>query len=199
MRNVLILGATGKIGHWVAKLLKSAEVSQTLYVRTPDKLDSMFTDGAKVLQGDVLDTETLSQVMEGQDIVVAALSGDLLAQAKSIAKAIHGSRVSHVFWVTGLGIHHEVPGEVGKMLEYYVNKFPEYIEAADTIAACGIPNTLVRAANLSDGYNMTYYVQQEGEEIHAQSVDRCAVAKYMVDRIIEASDLNVNSSVGITN
>lgn len=200
MNKVLVLGATGGIGHWTAYFLKDdPNVQLTLYVRTPTKLDAELAAQAGVIQGDVLDTEKLAQAVQGKDIIVAALSGDWLGQAKSIAEAVKGRSVTHIFWVTGLGIHREVPGETGKILEYYVNRYPEYIEAAQTIENCGIPYTLVRAANLMDGSNTKYYVQQEGEPVHAETADRCAVAKYIADCIKGGHDMNKNYSVGITN
>ena len=200
MKQVLILGATGGIGHWEAKFLSQQEdILITAYVRNPDKLDSSLSERLKIVKGDVLDTEKLAEAIKGQDIVAAALSGDWLGQAKSIVSAVQGTDISHIFWVTGLGIHREVPGRTGELLEYYVNRFPEYIQAADTIAASGIPYTLVRAANLKNGDNMIYYIQKEGEPVHSETVDRCAVAKYIADRIIKNEDLNNSISIGITN
>lgn len=200
MKHVLILGATGGIGHWVTKLLsEKADIRQTVYVRTPAKLDAETASNVQVMQGDVLDTKALSEAMRGQDIVVAALSGDWLGQTKSIVEAAKGLMIEHIFWVTGLGIHREVPGKTGEILEYYVKRFPEYIQAADVISSSGVPNTLVRAANLMNGSNMTYYAQNEGEPVHSETVDRCAVAKYIVDSITGADDLSKNVSVGITN
>lgn len=200
MKQVLVLGATGGIGHWVAKLLSGkADIQQTVYIRTPAKLGTEIISNVQVMQGDVLDTKNLSEAMQKQDIVVAALSEDWLGQAKSIVEAAKGLPIKHIFWVTGLGIHREVPGKTGEILEYYVNRFPEYIQAADTISNSGVPYTLVRAANLMNGNNTTYYIQNEGEPVHSETVDRCAVAKYIVDSITGADDLNKNASVGITN
>lgn len=200
MKQILVLGATGGIGHWAVKLLMETTNHQvTAYVRTPEKLDDMMKTHLQILQGDVLDTEKLSAAMEGKDIVVAALSGDWLGQAKSIAAAIKEKHISHVYWVTGLGIHREVPGRTGEILEYYVNRYPEYIEAAEVIATMGIPYTLVRAANLMNGNNMNYYVQMEGEPVHAETVDRCAVAKFIVDSMEGKNEGSTCSSCGVTN
>lgn len=200
MTQVLVLGATGGIGHWVSTLLgENTEIQQTAYVRNPKKLDTELAQKMMVVQGDVLDIAKLSEVMQGKNIVVAALSGDWLGQAKSIVEAMKRSPVSHIFWVTGLGIHREVPGETGKILEYYVERFPEYIEAAETIANSGVSYTLVRAANLTNGNNMEYYVQSEGEPVHAESVDRCAVAKFIADQISGKEELGNHNSFGITN
>lgn len=154
MKRVFVLGATGGIGHWVTKLLsEKTDIQQTVYVRTPAKLDAEIASNVQVIQGDVLNTKALSEAMQKQDIVVAALSEDWLGQAKSIVGAGKGLPIKHIFWVTGLGIHREVPGKTGEILEYYVNRFPEYIQAADTISNSGVPYTLVRAANLMNGNN----------------------------------------------
>jgi uncharacterized protein YbjT (DUF2867 family) len=200
MKNVLILGATGGIGSLAVRQLKQvADVKQTVYVRNSSKLRLEDIAAAAVLEGDVLDTESLTEAMQEQDTVIAALSGDLLAQAKSIVKAMKQTKVSRVIWVTGLGIHHEVPGAVGEMLNYYVSKFPEYVQAADAIANSGVTYTLVRAANLANGNNMKYYLQKESESIHSESVDRCAVAKFIVDMVRDKNGLGKNDSLGITN
>lgn len=200
MKNVLVLGATGGIGNWVVKLLADiADIKQTVYVRTPAKLNLELAQRVEVLQGDVLDTDRLREAMKDKDIVVAALSGDWYGQAKSIVEAMPEKPLSHIFWVTGLGIHHEVPGKTGEILEYYVNRFPEYIKAADVIENSGVPCTLVRAANLTNGSNMDYHIQQEGQPLHAETVDRCAVAKCITDRINGAANLKENASIGVTN
>ena len=183
----------------VQQLNQIEEVNQTVYVRNSSKLRTEEVAAVMVLEGDVLDTDRLAEAMQGQDMAVAALSGDLLGQAKSIVKAIRQTSVSRVIWVTGLGIHHEVPGAAGEMLNYYVSRFPEYVQAADTIANSGVTYTLVRAANLTDGSNMKYYLQKEGENIHDEAVDRCAVAKFIVDMVKDKNGLGENDSLGVTN
>lgn len=200
MKHILILGATGETGRLVLEQLKeNTEVKQTVYVRDSEKLTKAAKESVSVFEGDVLDTAKLSKVMENQEILVACLNGELLAQAESIVEAMKSSKVKRVIWLTGLGIHHEVPGEVGEMLDTLVKKFPDYVKAADTIADSGVTYTLVRAANLEDGDNMEYHLSKEGEEIRKQSVTKCAVAKFIVDMIADENGLGENDSLGITN
>lgn len=96
-----------------------------------------------------------------------------------------------------MGIHHEVPGEVGKLLDDLCRQIPEYVQAADAIAESGTPYTLIRAVHLSDGNNEQYYIQREGEELHANSVNRIAVAHLIYDLIV--NEEGINDSLGITN
>ena len=74
---------------------------------------------------------------------------------------------------------------------------PEYVQAADAIAESGTPYTLIRAAHLTDGNNEQYYIQHEGEKLHANSVDRIAVAHLIYDLIV--NEEGINESLGITN
>jgi uncharacterized protein YbjT (DUF2867 family) len=199
-KKVLILGATGRIGRILtATLMKNQHVRQTAYVRDAEKLKTLGFPDINAIQGDVLDTEALTAAMQGQDTVAAILSGDLLKQANSIVRALQQSGVKRIIWITGMGIHHEVPGEVGKMLDRLVMQFPEYVQAADVIAGSETAYTLVRAAHLTDGHNENYHIQKEGEAIHSESIDRCAVAKFIADMITDNNGLGENDSLGITN
>lgn len=88
-------------------------------------------------------------------------------------------------------------GEIGKMLNELCKEMPEYVQAADMIAASGISYTLIRAAHLTDGTNVRYYVQNEGEALHTNSVDRISVAHFIADLI--ANHHGINESLGVTN
>lgn len=198
MRKVLLLGATGRIGGIVLKNLLGKDADIRVYVRTPEKLSREAAERVEVIKGDALDAVSLHQAMSGIDIVIAAVNGNLLAQAESIVKAMVGTSVSRVMWVTGMGIHHEVPGATGRMLDMLVRSQPEYVQAADLIAESGVPYTLIRAAHLTDGKNEKYYIQHEGDRLHSNSVDRCAVARFITD-MVENEKLGFNESLGVTN
>ncbi|MBU3201078.1 NAD(P)H-binding protein [Clostridium estertheticum] len=200
MKNVLILGATGDTGKLIIEQLKThSEVKKSVYVRNLEKIQEEVKRTITVLKGDILDTDSLKTAMENKDMVVACLNGDLLAQAESIVKAMKGTTLKRIIWLTGLGIHHEVPGPAGEILDMLLNKFPDYAKAADTIADSGIDYTLVRASNLVDGDNIEYYLTKEGETIREESVTRHAVAKFIVDMIVDDNGFGENESLGITN
>lgn len=86
-------------------------------------------------------------------------------------------------------------GGVGKILDELCRKMPEYVQAADTIAEAGMPYTLIRAAHLTDGANESYFVQEEGRPLHANAVNRIAVARFMADLVENESGLNKSLSV----
>ena len=196
MKKVLVLGATGRIGSLLVPMLTEDGHEVRAYVRNPAKAQE-FGLKAETMQGDMTDTDALTKAMQGQQIVVAILEGDILNFAKGIVQAMKETEPERVFWMTGMGIHHEIPGLMGKMLDMLVKSNPSYVEAADAIAASGIPYTLVRGAHLTDGKNEKYYIQHEGERLHSNKSDRIAVARFIADMIDSGN--GINESLGVTN
>ncbi|MCG8326153.1 MAG: NAD(P)H-binding protein [Chitinophagales bacterium] len=70
-KNLLILGASGKIGKWVVQLTKERGYNITAVVRSKSSMDGI--DGIKVIQGSVLDKEILEEAIEGQNYVLSCL------------------------------------------------------------------------------------------------------------------------------
>lgn len=196
--NVLILGATGRTGSFLADYLANEpDVNLALYVRSPEKLSPEATANARVIVGDVLETEHLHTAMEGVDCVAACLAGRPLEQAQSIAAALENTQVSRIMWLTGLGIHHEVPGPVGEMLNGYVQRQPEFVEAADVIERCSTPSLLVRAPMLTDGPETPYVLHREGEELPGDSVSRATLARFFAHAVTGDVPLCGNESLGV--
>jgi len=81
------------------------DVAQTLYLRTPAKLGRTPPANARVVQGDVMDAETLKAAMAGQDVVYANLFCDMDAQAAVIVAAMKETGVRKLIFVTSLGIY----------------------------------------------------------------------------------------------
>lgn len=97
-----------------------------------------------------------------------------------------------------MGIHHEITGARGIMLNMYAKKRPEYIEAADTIAASSAVTTLLRCPGIKNGDNTKYFLTREGEQPSHKNIERAGIAQCMYD-LIEDESLGVNESLGITN
>ena len=100
--------------------------------------------------------------------------------------------------MTGIGIHHEVPGKIKEILDKLVESQPHYVQAADAIKNSGLYYTLLRGAHLTDGDDRQYYIQKEGEALHANTCDRIAIAIF-IGTIIDNMDLYKNESIGVTN
>ena len=137
--------------------------------------------------------------MKGMDIIITLLKGEkLVTQAENIVKSMKENNVKRIVWMTGMGIHHEVPGPIKEILDKLVESQPDYVKAADTIMNSGLDYTLLRGAHLTDGNNIQYYIQKEGEPLHCNTCDRIAIAKFLGEFIINP-ELYKNESIGLTN
>ena len=198
MKKILILGASSPTGKTLIthlQTLKNIDIS--CYVRSPEKLSSF--KNIKIIKGDVTDLINLSKSMKGMDIIIALLKGEkLVTQAENVVKSMKENNVKRIVWMTGMGIHHEVPGPIKEILDKLVESQPDYVKAADTIMNSGLDYTLLRGAHLTDGNNMKYYIQKEGEPLRCNTCDRIAIAKFLGEVIINP-ELYKNESIGLTN
>ena len=199
MKNVVIFGAAGHTGKYLTRKMQAMEdVKLTVFVRNPAKFEGMDMTGVTVVQGDAMNADDVRRAMEGQDILLGSLEGDVLTMAKNIVAALAQTSVKRIIWITGMGIHHEITGVHGVMLNMYAKQRPEYIEAADTIAASAAVTTLLRCPGIKDGDKTNYRLTREGEQPACWDIDRAGIAQCMAD-MIEDEKLGVNESLGITN
>ena len=199
MKKVVIFGAAGHTGTYITrKMMSEQDVELSVFVRNPAKFGNMDLTGVNVIQGDALNPADVKAAMEGQDVMLCSLEGDVRAMAQNIVKTLEETSVKRIIWITGMGIHHEIKGIHGKMLEMYAKKRPDYIEAADLIAESDAVTTLLRCPGIKNGDNETYVLTKEGEQPKRWTIDRAGIAKCMAD-MIKDEELGANESLGITN
>ncbi|MFC6163779.1 NAD(P)H-binding protein [Lactiplantibacillus dongliensis] len=195
MKKVLIIGATGSVGGTVRDyLLANSDDQLTLYARHANRL---VADAARetVMKGDVNRVAELASAMQGQDVVFAALSGNLKAMAESIIKAMHQAQVKRLIFITSMGIYNEIPESLGAGGNVNSNPMLRgYRAAADVIEASDLDYTIVRPGWFDNGSD-DYEVTQKGTPFGGHDVSRRAIA----DLVMHAADDNdyVKASVGI--
>ena len=198
-KKVVIFGAAGHTGKYITEKMKSdPDIALSVFVRNPAKFGDMDLTGVNVIQGDALNADDVEKAMEGQEIMLCSLEGDVLTMAKNIVAALAKTSVKRIIWITGMGIHHEIKGARGIMLNMYAKQRPEYIVAADTITESSAVTTLLRCPGIKDGDNTKYFLTKEGEQPSHKDIDRAGIAQCMYD-MIKDETLGVNDSLGITN
>ena len=156
MTNVLVLGAGGQIARRAIEMLADEDVELTLLLRDASKLADA-PDGARVVEGDVLDREQLDPAVRGQDIVYANLAGDLDGQAARIAESMTAAGVQRLVFITALGIYDEVPGAFGAWNRRQIGPMlGPYRAAADTIEESGLDYTILCPAWLTNADEVSY-------------------------------------------
>ena len=154
MTKDVIFGAAGHTGKYLTRKTQTIkDIDLSVFVRNPAKFGDMNMTGVNILQGDALNADDVQRAMEGQDTLLCSLEGDVLTMAKNIVSVFGETGVKRIIWITGMGIHHEINGLRGVMLNQLAKKRPEYIEAADTIAVSPAVTTLLRCPGIQNGDN----------------------------------------------
>lgn len=200
MKKVVIFGAAGITGKYITRKMLREGFEVTGFVRNPAKFEGMDVSGMNIIQGDALNAEDVKKAMDGQDVLLCSLEGDVLTMAKNIVAALPETSVKRIIWITGMGIHGEIKGVEGIFLRMLAKSRPEYIQAADTIFASSADVTLLRCGGIRDGENEDYHLTREGEKPRGKGmpVDRAAIAQCMAD-MLKNESFGVNESLGITN
>lgn len=199
MKNVLILGASGQIAQWVIKSLAAERtVQQILLLRDPKKLTGKEPANAKMVIGNVLDKKLLKDIVAGQDIVYANLTGeDLDKQAHAVIEAMKATGVKRLIFVLSLGIYDEVPGKFGEWNNAIISEdLKPFRRAADAIEASGLDYTILRPAWLTDEDEVDYETTEKGQPFKGTVVSRRSVGDLISEVIINPAR-HIGANLGV--
>lgn len=102
MEKIAILGANNQIAHLVEQNLENL-VDMKLVVR--DDTNSIPIEHADVITLNVLDTDKLTEVLQGQDLIYASLSIDNMSDmAQSVLTAAQKNNIKRLIWVATPGV-----------------------------------------------------------------------------------------------
>lgn len=144
--RLLVAGATGYIGSLLAKRLLEDGASVRCMARSPEKAADLSDAGCEVVEGDVLEPDSLEGVFDGVGVAYYLIhsmgrgsdGGDFAERdkdgARNFADAAKAAGVKRLIYLGGLG------GE-GKSKHLRSRH-----ETAEVLAASGIPLTYFRAA-----------------------------------------------------
>lgn len=196
MTNVLIIGATGTLGTAVRKTLLAQTNDQLmLFSRSAGNL-SVDSSREKAISGSVTNDADLDQVLQGQDAVFAALSGDLGEFARHIVAAMDRNGVKKLIFISSMGIYNEIPASVGASGDLKFNPvLRTYREAADVVEASDLNYTVIRPGWFTAG-PVDYEVTHKGEQFGGHDVSVASIAD-LVKQLIADPTLDARDSVGI--
>lgn len=195
MKNVLIIGATGTIGSAVRKtLLDETDDFLTLFSRSAGRLN-VNPAREKIISGSVTNNSDLDKAMKGQEVVFAALSGNLGEFARDIVAAMKRNNVQRLIFITSMGIYGEVPPSMGGTLGKVSPVLRPYREAADVIEASDLNYTIIRPGWFTSG-PVDYEITHKGEEFGGHDVSVASIAD-LVKKLVEDPNLDSRDSIGI--
>ncbi|MBA1394529.1 NAD-dependent epimerase/dehydratase family protein, partial [Lactobacillus sp. XV13L] len=115
MTNVLIIGATGSIGRVTRQyFLNNSDDQLTLMARHTNSLQKQLNpQRERLITGDVKNPKDLKIALQEQEVVFAALSGDLPKMAHSLVEQMTKSEVQRLLFISSMGIYNEIPATIG--------------------------------------------------------------------------------------
>lgn len=195
-KKILILGATGSIGSKLRKtLLEKTDYELTLFSTRADGL-KVDASREKAISEDIFNKSQLEDAVKNQDVVFAALSGNLEKMAQNIVKAMKDTGVKRIIFISSMGIYNEIPASVGSSGNLSSNLvLMPYRKAADVIENSELEYTVIRPGWFDEGSD-DYEITRKGEAFGGHDVSRQAIAN-LVLRLIEEDGFGVNESLGI--
>ncbi|MFH5843402.1 NAD(P)-dependent oxidoreductase [Haladaptatus sp. CMAA 1909] len=89
--EVVVFGATGRVGRHVVDTALLREHEVRAFVRSPEKVDPIHRENGhlSIVEGDVLDTDAVERAVRGADVVLSALGP---AEGSPVDVAIRGGK-----------------------------------------------------------------------------------------------------------
>ncbi len=192
MTNVLILGANGQLARNTTPFfLRHPDVHLTLYLRRANRLKDPDPSRVTIVEGDVLNDQTLQSAMQGQDVVYANLAGAMAQQARAIVNAMHAAGVKRLIFISSMGIYGEVPGQ------RYSSILDPYRDSAAIIEASDLEYTILRPGWFSHANEINYQITQKGEPFKGHDVSLNSLSDLIV-KLALTPTLEVRHSLGVS-
>ncbi|MEL6345930.1 MAG: SDR family oxidoreductase [Myxococcota bacterium] len=197
-QSIIVFGATGGTGrHAVTQALADGH-DVTAFVRTPSKLDLQHPR-LTIVQGDVMDTDAVSEAIRGKDAVLCCIgappSSKAQIRARGTASIIAGMRrtgVTRLICQSSHGIA-ETAAELPWLMRWVIVPFylkPVFAdhEAQETVVrGSGLRWTLVRPPHLHDGARAAAirHSPDFDPQTMTMKIARADVAGFMVRAAVE--------------
>ncbi|MDR4949166.1 NAD(P)-dependent oxidoreductase [Neobacillus cucumis] len=105
--NILVLGATGRVGSQIVTYALHDRHHVTVLVRTPERIQ-INNENLTIIQGNVLNKDDIVDVMHGIDVVISALNTDgtttLSESMPLIIEAMENEGIKRIITVGTAGI-----------------------------------------------------------------------------------------------
>lgn len=198
MTNILIIGASGTVGGITRRyLLDNTDDQLTLMARNTKRLGNLNVERERAISGSVNDSEALKSALEGQDVVFAALSGDLKNMAQSLVVAMDKADVKRLLFITSMGIYNEIPASVEPSGNLASNPVLQtYRDAADVIEASDLNYTIIRPGWFDNGNDTDYQLTHKGAPFGGHDVSVMSIAD-LVMKLAHDQNLGSRDSLGI--
>lgn len=195
-KRILVLGATGGTGQLIVTEAIARGYAVTAMVRSPEKAGALR--GAKLIEGDARDADTLRVALRGQDGVISALGTPvspvrevtlLSSVTDLLVKAMKEERVSRLIAITGLGAG-DSAGHGGFFVDKVIfplllrHVYADKTRQEEIIRASHLDWVLVRPSILNNKSDRNLVrAMTDLSDFRGGTISRQGVASFVVDQI----------------
>ncbi|MGX8694585.1 MAG: NAD(P)H-binding protein [Methanobrevibacter sp.] len=193
--NIAIIGATGNFGiPFTAKLLSIPDYQLTLISKSAGNI---YEDSHRITARslDATNQKELKNLLENQDIVYCAVSGE---DQSVIARNIVELNVKRLIYMTVVGIYNELPKDNGG--EYNLENEKEQIpnrNAVDIIEESDLDYTILRSGYIIYENDDECVITKKGQEAKGYVSTYKSIEKIALE-IIENPELYSHESISVT-
>ena len=189
MKKVLIIGASGNIAQQVINILIAKKCFDlTLFLRNKQRLSIKNTSDCRIIEGDALKYDQVSETIKGQDIIYVNLAGNLEVMATNIVRAMEETGVKRIIAISSIGIYETPLKPVLK----------PYRKLADVIEASNLEYTILRPTWFTNVNEVDYELTQKGEAEKGSVISQKSLATFIAD-VIANPEKYVRENLGINN
>lgn len=201
--KIFLLGATGKTGSILLKMMIESGHSVTAYVRSPEKI-LLQSKNLNMIKGDLLSAEDMASAMANHEVVVSCLGGNendkstpIKEMTDIIVRSMKMNHIGKIVSISTAGIHNEFSFITNLIVKaFYKHVINDHRLAAQMIMTSGLEYTLARPLTLSEGILTKKYTKTSiGVPKGGRVISRQDLAHFLLD-VIENGE-HKNETVGL--
>jgi putative NADH-flavin reductase len=193
--KLFVIGATGRTGREVVQqaLIRGHHV--TAFVRSPESLGAK-SEQLTVVKGDATDQEQLFSAMQNHDAVISTLGprkvfkpGSLLRDsALATTRAMKRAGIKRLVVLSAAAHFPGIPNRIASFIMR--NHMRDSLAMEGIVQSNGLDWTIARPPRLTQGDSTTYRSREDAAPRMGFTLDRTAVAAFMLDAIGQTKHLH---------
>ncbi|MGW5376261.1 NAD(P)-dependent oxidoreductase [Nocardia sp. NPDC003999] len=206
--RIAVFGATGTVGRLVVERALREGHEVTAFTRSAASVTQRH-ERLRVMEGDVLDTDSVQRAVEGQEAVLISLGNGRkgvvrAGGTKAIIDAMRRTGVKRLICQTTLGVG-DSKGNLNFLWKYVMfglllrPAYADHVEQEEYVLASDLDWTIVRPSAFTDGpatggYRRGFRADEPGLTL---KISRADIADFMIEQLTDTTYLR--QAPGISN
>ena len=193
--KLFVIGATGRTGREVVEQALARGHQVTAFVRSPEGI-KLKNERLTVIKGNAMDEDQLANAMQNHDAVVSTLgprevfkpTSMLHDSAFAITGAMQRAGIKRLVVLSAAAHFPGIPNRIASLIMR--NHMRDSLAMENIVQSNGLDWTIARPPRLTQGDSTTYRSREGAAPRMGFTLDRKAVAAFMLDAIEQTKHLH---------